>query len=526
MEKLWAGRFKEKTEKVVEQFTSSVPFDIRLWKYDIDGSIAHVKMLGKQKILSKKDTKLILQGLNEIKAEIESGKFKFKDSLEDVHMNIEYSLIKKVGATGGKLHTARSRNDQVALDLRLFLRDEIREVLKLIKNFQKVIVTAAEKQIDTSMPGYTHLQKAQPVLLSHYLLAYFEMLERDKERFEDCRKRVNVLPLGSAALAGTTLPIDRKHVAWLLKFPKISENSIDAVSDRDFVIEFISASSMLMLHLSRLAEEFVIWNSKEFGFIKLPDAFSTGSSIMPQKKNPDVLELVRGKTGRVYGDLMAVLTVMKGLPLAYNRDMQEDKEPVFDAVDTVKSSLYVLTEMIPKIKFNKKVMKEAAESGFLTATDLAEYIVEKGMPFREAHRVTGKIVKYCIEKDKAIKDLDLKELKKFSKLIGKDISHCLTIKNSIDKKKSFGGTSKENVLARIKRIKGKMKNKRLHYLFCFLLLISYFLVLTSVTACGGRGDPVQIVPDTETRVERNLDKDNMQGKDLNETNMTEGHKGT
>ncbi|MBI4847865.1 MAG: argininosuccinate lyase [Nitrospirae bacterium] len=404
MKKLWGGRFKEGTEKVVEDFTSSLSFDVRLWKYDIAGSVAHVKMLAKQKIILRKDAELILQGLQEIKEEIQTGRFRFSDKLEDVHMNIEHALTRKIGAAGGKLHTARSRNDQVALDLRLFLRDEISGILKLIGKFQKVLVTTAEKHIDTVMPGYTHFQKAQPVLLAHHLLAYYEMLDRDMQRFEDCLKRVNVLPLGSAALAGTTFPIDRKYVARLLKFPSISENSMDAVSDRDFVIEFISASSILMAHLSRLSEEIIIWNNDQFGFIELPDAFTTGSSIMPQKKNPDVLELTRGKTGRVFGNLMSILTVMKGLPLAYNRDMQEDKEPVFDTVDTVKSCLLVLTEMFPKARFNSKAMQQSAEKGFLTATDLAEYLVKKGMPFREAHSVTGAIVKYCIDGDRAMGD--------------------------------------------------------------------------------------------------------------------------
>jgi len=455
MEKLWAGRFKEKTEKVVENFTSSLSFDVRLWKYDIEGSAAHVKMLGKQKIISRKDAELILRGLDKIKEEIHAGRFKFLDSLEDVHMNIEHALIKRIGPVGGKIHTARSRNDQVALDLRLFLRDEVAGILKSIKNFQKAIVSAAEKHVDTAMPGFTHLQKAQPVLLAHHLLAYFEMLDRDRERFEDCFKRINVLPLGSAALAGTTLPIDRRYVARLLKFPEISENSMDAVSDRDFVIEFISASSILMVHLSRFSEEIIIWNNDQFGFIELPDAFTTGSSIMPQKKNPDVLELIRGKTGRVFGHLMAILTVMKGLPLAYNRDLQEDKEPVFDTVDTVKSSLQVLTEMMPRVRFNKKAMAKSAEEGFLTATDLAEYLVRKGMPFREAHRVTGEVVRHCIDNKKAMSALSLKEFRQFSKLIDKDITYYITVKTSIEGKKSFGGTSKKMVLARIKQIRGK-----------------------------------------------------------------------
>jgi argininosuccinate lyase len=453
MEKLWSGRFSQGTEKTVENFTSSLTFDVRLWKYDIEGSIAHVRMLGKQKIIPRKDETAIVKGLNAIRSEIEKGKFKFHESLEDIHMNIEHALIKKVGPAGGKVHTARSRNDQVALDLRLFLRDEISAIIKLLSGLQKVFVRLAEKHIDIIMPGYTHLQRAQPVLLSHHLLAYFEMFARDIERFSDCLKRVNVMPLGSAALAGTTLPIDRKYVAKLLKFPVISENSIDAVSDRDFVIEFISASGIFITHLSRLSEEMILWNSDEFGFIELPDAFTTGSSIMPQKKNPDVLELTRGRTGRIYGHLMGMLTVMKGLPLAYNRDLQEDKEPVFDTVDTVKSCLDVLVKMMPKVKFRKEAMENATGAGFVTATDIAEYLVRKGMPFREAHNVTGKIVKYCIEKKKSLIDLTSGELKLFSKLIGGDLLSAITVERSVNEKKSAGGTAREMVLKRIRQIR-------------------------------------------------------------------------
>ncbi len=453
MKKLWSGGFTEKTEKVVEDFTSSISFDVRLWKYDIEGSIAHVSMLAKQKIISSKDAKLITKGLSEIRQEIESGKFRFRDDLEDVHMNIEHALIKKIGPVGGKLHTARSRNDQVALDVRLFLRYEIKEIIKRVKAFQRVLVSLAGKHIDTVMPGYTHLQRAQPVLLSHHLLAYYEMLERDRQRLEDCHKRVNVLPLGSAALAGTTFPIDRTYVAKLLKFPSVSENSIDTVSDRDFVAEFISVSSILMLHLSRLSEEFILWNSEEFGFVQLPDAFTTGSSIMPQKKNPDILELVRGKTGRVYGDLIAILTLMKGLPLAYNRDMQEDKEPLFDTVDTVSACLHVLCQMMKKIRFDRDTMAKATCAGFLTATDIAEYLVKKGMPFREAHGVTGRIVSYCTDKGRTLEQLEVNELKGFSKLIGKDISECITAGASVKGKQSYGSTSIKHVTARIKKLR-------------------------------------------------------------------------
>lgn len=452
MRKPWAGRFSAKTEKIVESFTSSVSFDKRLWEYDIEGSIAHARMLGKQKIISHADAELIIQGLNVIKEEIKKGKFKFNDELEDVHMNIEHALIKKIGSAGGKLHTARSRNDQVALDLRLFLRDGIREILELISDFRNVLASLSKKHIDIIMPGYTHLQRAQPVLLSHHLLAYHEMFERDKERFNECLKRVNIMPLGSAALAGTTLPVDRKYAARLLKFQAISKNSMDAVSDRDFVIEFLSSSGILMVHLSRLAEDIILWSSQEFGFAELPDAYSTGSSIMPQKKNPDVPELIRGKTGRVFGHLTAMLTVLKGLPLTYNRDLQEDKEPVFDTADTLKSCLSVLIRMMPEIKFNKKTMERAALGGFSTATDLAEYLVRKKIPFRNAHEITGKVVKYCISNNKALKDLTIKEFRQFSKLIKKDVYNYIDLKESVKRKTSYGGTAKERVLASIRQI--------------------------------------------------------------------------
>jgi len=457
MKKPWSGRFKGRTARAVEGFTTSISFDTRLWRYDIEGSIAHARMLGKQKIISQEDARLIIKGLNEIKREIEGGRFKFVDELEDVHMNIEHALIKKIGPAGGKLHTARSRNDQVVLDLRLYLREEINEIIQLIRSLQRMLVHLSEKNIDIIMPGYTHLQRAQPVLLSHHLLAYYEMLERDRERFKGCHERVNVLPLGSAALAGTSLPIDREYVAKLLGFSTVSENSMDAVSDRDFIIEFLSASSILMVHLSRLSEEFILWNTAEFGFIELPDAFSTGSSIMPQKKNPDVFELIRGKSGRVFGSLMALLNMMKALPLAYNRDMQEDKEPLFDAVDTVKSCLSILVEVMPRVRFNADVMRNTAEKGFATATDLAEYLVKKGVPFREAHMVTGRIVRYCIDNGKSFLDLKIKEFKRFSDLIGEDVFDLLSAKGSVDSRSSTGGTSRKEVLKRIKRIKSRIK---------------------------------------------------------------------
>ncbi len=457
MKKPWAGRFKEKTSRTVESFTESISFDRRLWRYDIMGSIAHAKMLGKQGIIPGSDSEKIVRGLEEIAKEIEAGKFKFRDDLEDIHMNIEAALIKNIGPVGGKLHTARSRNDQVALDLRLLLRTEAKEIISLIKRFQKTILSVAEKNLDVVMPGYTHLQRAQPVLLSHHLLSYIEMLQRDRERLEDALKRINILPLGSCALAGTTLPIDRAYVAKLLGFKGISENSIDAVSDRDFAIEFLSDASTLMMHLSRLAEELVLWSTEEFSFIELPDAFTTGSSIMPQKKNPDVAELVRGKTGRVYGNLVSLLTIMKGLPLSYNRDMQEDKKPVFDTVDTLKACLAVFDEMFSGIRFKKQRMRETAGEAYSTATDIAEYLVRKGLPFREAHEVTGRIVLHCIENRKRLEALSIEELKKFSYLIGEDIYSNIEAEESVKARRSRGGTAPSEVRKQIKRLRSVIR---------------------------------------------------------------------
>lgn len=453
MKKPWAGRFSEKTSSVVESFTESISFDHRLWKYDIEGSIAHAKMLGKQGIISREDSEKIIKGLEEIAKEIETGKFRFRKELEDIHMNIEAALIEKTGDAGRKLHTARSRNDQVALDLRLYLRSETKEILSLIKKFQKILLHFAKKHLHVVMPGYTHLQRAQPVLLSHHLLAYVEMLRRDVERFHDGLKRTNLLPLGSCAIAGTTLPIDRIYVAKLLGFNGISENSIDAVSDRDFAIEFLSGVSLLIMHLSRLAEELILWSTEEFRFIELPDAFTTGSSIMPQKKNPDVAELIRGKTGRVYGNLLSLLTTMKGLPLSYNRDLQEDKQPVFDTVDTIKSCLAVLNEMLPGIKFNAKRMYETAGDAYSTATDIAEYLVKKGLPFRKSHEITGKIVLHCMKKGKKLEELTLKELNTFSPFIKNDVYSCLKAEESVKNKKSRGSTSPDEVKRQIQRLR-------------------------------------------------------------------------
>lgn len=457
MKKLWSGRFREKTAKVVESFTESISFDKRLWRYDIEGSIAHAMMLGKQGIITKEESEKIIKGLREIASEIESGKFRFRKELEDIHMNIEHALTEKIGDLGKKLHTGRSRNDQIALDIRLYIRSEIGEVISLIRSLEIALLERAEESIEIIMPGYTHLQKAQPVLLSHHLLAYIYMLRRDSERLRDCLKRVNISPLGACAMAGTSLPIDRRYVAELLGFDSVIENSIDAVSDRDFVMEFLSDSAILMMHLSRFAEELVLWSTEEFGFITIPDAFTTGSSIMPQKKNPDVAELIRGKTGRVYGDLFSILTTMKGLPLSYNRDMQEDKEPLFDAIDTVKAVLTVLREMVQVIKFNKDRMYKAATEGFTTATDIAEYLVKKGVPFRKAHEVTGRIVLYCLEKGKDLKELTLKEYRGFSEIIDEDIYPVLTPEGSIRNKVSFGSASRKEVLRQIRRLKADLK---------------------------------------------------------------------
>lgn len=445
-EKLWGGRFEEEPHPLAEAYTASIHFDKRLARYDLQGSLAHVKMLARCGIIGEDEAERILKGLEEIQGEIERGEFPFDPALEDIHLNIERRLLEKIGEVGGKLHTARSRNDQIALDLRLYLREEMGEIQRLIRSLQEVLVEQAEANLDLVMPGYTHLQRAQPILLAHHLLAYFEMLDRDRERFADSFKRVNVLPLGSGALAGVGFPIDRDYVAELLGFSAISANSIDAVSDRDFILEFLAASSILMMHLSRLSEELTLWASAEFGFIELPDAFTTGSSMMPQKKNPDVAELCRGKTGRVYGALVALLTLLKGLPLSYNRDLQEDKEPLFDTVDTVKATLRVFQEMLRAVRFHGDRMREAALAGFLNATDVADYLVGKGMPFRQAHEVTGKLVQECLKQKKRIEELSLEELRRFSPLFGEDIYRFITLEACLERRQSFGGTAKGRVV--------------------------------------------------------------------------------
>jgi argininosuccinate lyase len=453
MKKPWSGRFTGATAKSVERFTESISFDRRLWRYDIEGSIAHARMLAKQKIIPKKDAVSIVRGLKEIGREIEKGTFLFREELEDIHMNIEQALREKIGDAGSRLHTARSRNDQVALDLRMLLRDEVNRINSLLKDAAGALAGLSEENIDVIMPGFTHLQRAQPVLLSHHLMAYAQMFRRDRERFRDLLKRINVLPLGSCALAGTSLPIDRHYVAELLGFDGVSENSIDAVSDRDFAVEFLSASALLMMHVSRLAEELVLWSTAEFSFIELSDAFTTGSSIMPQKKNPDVAELMRGKTGRVYGNLVSLLTMMKGLPLAYNRDMQEDKEPVFDTIDTVTAVLAILPDMLRQVTFRKEFMEQSAGAGFATATDIAEYLVRKGVPFRSAHEITGRIVRHCIETGRNLEEVDLQEYRSFSDAFGKDLYTFIAPSRSVKAKRSAGGTSPDMVREQIGRFR-------------------------------------------------------------------------
>ncbi len=455
--KPWGGRFTEATNELVEEYTASIPYDWRLYPYDIAGSMAHAAMLAKTGIITKKESARIIHGLEDILKEIESDEFSFSIELEDIHMNIEHRLMEKVGPVGGKLHTARSRNDQVALDVRMYLRDEITEIHDLVGRLQAVIVALAERHREVVLPGYTHLQRAQPVLLGHHLLAYYEMFERDRGRLEDCFRRVNVMPLGAGALAGTVLPIDRNYVAKQLGFSGVCENSMDAVSDRDFAIEFVSACAQIMMHLSRLSEELVIWSSSEFGFITISDAFTTGSSIMPQKKNPDVAELTRGKTGRVYGSLVTLLTIMKGLPLAYNRDMQEDKEPLFDAADTSTRSLSVFSEMLQGITVHREAMRKAAEDGFITATDLADYLVKKNIPFRRAHEVVGRAVLRAAELGCGLVDMPLAEYKKLAPQITQDVYSAISVEASVGRRSSVGGTAPRNLIKRLAVLKKKIK---------------------------------------------------------------------
>ncbi len=455
--KPWGGRFTEATDAFVESFTASVAFDQRLYHHDIEGSIAHASMLAMVGVLSEDERASIVSGLQQIHKEIDEGRFQWRVALEDVHMNIESRLIELIGDTGKKLHTGRSRNDQVATDIRLYLRDEIDTLLRLETALLNALLDLSEQHADTIMPGFTHLQPAQPITFGHHLLAWFEMLLRDRERLLDCRRRANVLPLGSAALAGTTFPIDREQVAKALGFDAIAENSLDAVSDRDFAIEFCSSASLTMVHLSRWCEELVLWSSQQFSFIDLPDRFCTGSSIMPQKKNPDVPELVRGKTGRVVGNLMALLALMKSQPLAYNKDNQEDKEPLFDAVDTLRDCLTAILGLVPAIEPRPERMKQAAAAGFTTATDLADYLVRRQVPFRDAHEIVGRAVGFAIGKGVDLAELSLEELQRFAgNHVSADVFDVLTLEGSVRARNHFGATAPEQVRAAVSRGRARL----------------------------------------------------------------------
>ncbi|AZR83079.1 argininosuccinate lyase [Thiomicrospira sp. S5] len=455
-EKLSSARFSEATDAFVEEFTASIQFDKRMYRQDIQGSIAHATMLCKVGLLTEQEREDIIQGLGQVQADIESGKMEWSIKQEDIHMNIEARLTDLIGITGKKLHTGRSRNDQVATDIRLYIRDEIDAILPEMTRLQHGILSLAEKEADTIMPGFTHLQTAQPVTFGHHMMAWFEMIKRDVERLEDCRKRVNTMPLGSAALAGTTYPIDREMTAELLGFERISQNSLDGVSDRDFAIEFTAFAATFLMHLSRFSEELVLWSSAQFNFIDLPDRFCTGSSIMPQKKNPDVPELVRGKTGRVYGHLISLLTLMKSQPLAYNKDNQEDKEPLFDTVDTVRGSLRAFADMVPAIIVNRDVTYEAAKRGFSTATDLADYLVNKGLPFRDAHEVVGLAVAHGLKTGQDLSEMSLETLQGFHGSITDDVFEVLTLEGSVSARNHLGGTAPEQVKAAIARAKSEL----------------------------------------------------------------------
>jgi argininosuccinate lyase len=447
--KVWGGRFKEDADALVDAFNASIDFDQRLYEQDILGSMAHCRMLGKQGILSENETSAILEALAEIKRELDHGGLRVSRDYEDIHSFVERILIEKIGAVGEKLHTGRSRNDQVALDVRMYVRDTVKRVVFGIQDLQGALLSLAETHSELVMPGYTHMQRAQPVLLAHHLMAYFEMLRRDLARFRETLERTNIMPLGSAALAGSTFDLDRRSVAEELGFDDISRNSMDAVSDRDFVLDFLYAASVLMMHLSRLSEELVLWSTQEFGFVAISDAFCTGSSIMPQKKNPDIPELVRGKTGRVYGDLMALLTTMKGLPLSYNKDMQEDKEALFDAADTIEACLKIMTHLLKETSFNGDRMGEAIQKGYLEATDLADYLVGKGIPFRQAHVLVGRMVLHAIARDKELRDLDMEEMREFSRQIGQDVYDWLDPLSCVRRREIPGGTGPRAVKERI-----------------------------------------------------------------------------
>ncbi|NCA69142.1 MAG: argininosuccinate lyase [Sphingobacteriia bacterium] len=455
-EKPWAGRFNAPTDAFVEAFTASVDFDRRLYRYDIQGSIAHATMLARQGILSEAERDAIVAGLEQVRARIDSGVFEWSIPLEDVHMNVESALTELIGDAGKKLHTGRSRNDQVATDVRLWLRDEIGLIRAAIRRLQEALLGLAEREAATIMPGFTHLQVAQPITFGHHMMAWFEMLERDRERLADCRRRLNVMPLGAAALAGTTYPIDRHYTAALLGFDRPAENSLDAVSDRDFAIELSAAAAILMMHLSRFSEELILWSSAQFGFIELSDSFCTGSSIMPQKKNPDVPELVRGKSGRIFGHLMGLLTLMKGQPLAYNKDNQEDKEPLFDIVDNLKGSLKVYAEMMGALTCRGERMRAAAAQGFSTATDLADYLVRKGIPFRDAHEIVGKAVALGVREGRDLAELSLEQLRGFSAAIESDVFAVLTLEGSVAARDHLGGTAPAQVRAAIARARERL----------------------------------------------------------------------
>jgi len=457
MSKLWGGRFTKETNKLVEEFTASISFDQKLAKEDIAGSLAHVQMLGECGIIPLEDAEKIKDGLLSIKKLVDNHQVEFLVEDEDIHMNIEKLLIEKIGPVGGKLHTGRSRNDQVATDMHLYLRTKTTELIKLVEDVQQALIKQAKENVQTLIPGYTHLQRAQPVSFAHHLMAYFWMFERDKERLIDSLKRINWLPLGSGALAGTTFPINRERVAELLGFETVYPNSMDAVSDRDFILEFLSIGSIIMTHISRLSEELVIWSSQEFQFVELDDSFCTGSSIMPQKKNPDVPELLRGKTGRTFGNLIGLLTVLKGLPLAYNKDLQEDKEGMFDTVETLEGSLMLLAPMIETMTVNKDIMRKAINNDFSNATDIADYLVRKGLPFRDAHEVIGKIVLYAIQNNKFLLDLSFDEYQGFSSLFEEDIYVVLAPEHVVAVRNSFGGTSPEQVEKQIKLAEGKLQ---------------------------------------------------------------------
>ena len=453
MAQLWGGRFTKETDASVKAFNDSLRFDSRLYHEDIEGSIAHASMLGRQGIITSEEADSIINGLGVILSEIESGDLVFTDEYEDIHSFVEANLIDRIGDTGKKLHTGRSRNDQVALDMRLYTRRQIDAMHSELKELLEVILKIMEENTGTYMPGFTHLQKAQPVTLAHHFGAYFEMFRRDLLRLEDCRERMNYCPLGAGALAGTTYPLNRDYTAIALGFYGPTLNSMDSVSDRDYVIEFLSDLSLVMMHLSRFSEELILWNSNEYRFVEMDDAFSTGSSIMPQKKNPDICELVRGKTGRVYGDLLSLLTTMKGLPLAYNKDMQEDKEPAFDAIDTVHACIRLFTGMLASLSFRKDVMEKSAVRGFTNATDAADYLVLKGVPFRDAHGIIGRLVLYCIEEGKAIEELSLEELRNFSEAFEEDIYEAVSLKTCVEKRLTAGGPAPEAMKAVIENRK-------------------------------------------------------------------------